>query len=141
MAKYVPQSGFLSLLMTADGKAIGTKFGIAFKGRWVWKMKDYIDTNFMKLFDRNYLFSDPDTLTNPIENNELFEDEKAEEKVITDKIKARVAELTVEESAKILLAPEDQEDFYEQLFIIGRMGLEEEYQKQVIDQYRALQNL
>jgi hypothetical protein len=29
--------------MTGDGKAIGTKFGIAFTGAWVWKMKDYID--------------------------------------------------------------------------------------------------
>jgi hypothetical protein len=37
--------------MTADRKAIGTKFGIAFTGRWVWNMKDYIDTGFMKLFD------------------------------------------------------------------------------------------
>jgi NADH dehydrogenase FAD-containing subunit len=58
---YVPQRGFLALLMTADGKAIGTKFGIAFTGKWVWKMKDYIDTNFMKLFDPYYLFKDFET--------------------------------------------------------------------------------
>lgn len=58
MTPYVPQTEFLALLMTGDGKAIGTKFGIAFTGRWVWKMKDYIDVSFMNLFNRDYLFND-----------------------------------------------------------------------------------
>jgi len=48
---YAPQGEFLALLMTGDGKAIGTKFGIAFTGKWVWKMKDYIDVSFMNLFE------------------------------------------------------------------------------------------
>lgn len=48
---YVPQTKFLALLMTGDGKAIGTKFGIAFTGKWVWKMKGYIDVGFMSLFN------------------------------------------------------------------------------------------
>ena len=43
LLKYVPQRSFLSLLMTGDGSAIGTKYGITFKGKWVWLMKDYID--------------------------------------------------------------------------------------------------
>jgi selenide,water dikinase len=43
LLKYVPQREFLSLLMLGDGTAIGTKFGITFSGKWVWKMKDYID--------------------------------------------------------------------------------------------------
>lgn len=47
--------------MTGDGKAIGTKFGIAFSGKWVWNMKDYIDRSFMKLFDPKYLFKDYET--------------------------------------------------------------------------------
>jgi len=51
LEKYVPQSGFLALLMTGDGKAIGNKFGISFTGKWVWNMKDYIDRSFMKLFN------------------------------------------------------------------------------------------
>lgn len=44
--------------MTGDGKAIGTKFGIAFTGKWVWKMKGYIDVGFMSLFNWDYLFYD-----------------------------------------------------------------------------------
>lgn len=50
MSAYIPQRTFLALLMTGDGQAIGTKFGMAWNGKWVWKMKDYIDVGFMKLF-------------------------------------------------------------------------------------------
>lgn len=62
--------------MTGDGKAIGTKFGIAFTGKWVWTMKDYIDVGFMKMFDRNYLFRDPINLTDPDEKGETLANEK-----------------------------------------------------------------
>ena len=69
---YVPQKKFLSLLMTGDKKAIGTKFGMAWSGKWVWKMKDYIDMSFIKLFQPQYLYRDYATLGTqfPIENNE-----------------------------------------------------------------------
>jgi len=40
LTPYVPQRGFLSLMMTGDEKAIGSKFGITFTGRWVWRLKD-----------------------------------------------------------------------------------------------------
>ena len=46
--------------MTGDGSAIGTKFGIAFSGKWVWLMKDYIDSGFMKLFHPNFLYENYD---------------------------------------------------------------------------------
>ena len=77
---YVPQKTFLSLLMTGDGKAIGTKFGMAWSGKWVWHMKDFIDVGFMKLFMPQYLFRDYATHGTelPIENNELFEEESKE---------------------------------------------------------------
>ena len=45
-------------MMTGDEKAIGTKMGISFAGKWVWKMKDYIDISFMNLLDPKYLFKD-----------------------------------------------------------------------------------
>ena len=32
LATYIPQSGFLSLMMTGDGSSIGSKFGISFVG-------------------------------------------------------------------------------------------------------------
>ncbi len=47
---YTPQRHFLSLLMLGDARAIGTKFGITFTGRWVWNLKDHIDVTWMKRF-------------------------------------------------------------------------------------------
>jgi selenide,water dikinase len=78
LIEYVPQRSFLSLMMTGDQQAIGAKFGITMVGRWVWEMKDFIDLGFMKLFDPNYLFQDYKTKGTqiPLENNELFDDEK-----------------------------------------------------------------
>lgn len=58
LKQYVPQTGFLSLLMTGDSEAIGQRWGISFNGPWVWYMKDYIDRSFMKIFDPHYLFRD-----------------------------------------------------------------------------------
>ena len=50
LTEYVPQDDFLKLLVCGDGKAMGFRFGLAFYGSWVFRMKDYIDQEFMKLF-------------------------------------------------------------------------------------------
>ena len=65
---YVPQREFMSLMMLGNEKAIGTKFGITFVGKWVWWMKDYIDLSFMHLFDPRYLYEDYENkgLDNPV---------------------------------------------------------------------------
>ncbi|WP_339908422.1 FAD-dependent oxidoreductase [Symmachiella dynata] len=49
LREFHPQSSFLSLLATGDGKAIGQYHGRAFHSRWAWKWKDYLDRKFMKL--------------------------------------------------------------------------------------------
>jgi selenide,water dikinase len=46
---YTPQRGFLKLLNTGDGRAIGEWQGISFEGRWCWHLKDRIDRRFMRL--------------------------------------------------------------------------------------------
>ncbi|NNE09119.1 MAG: selenide, water dikinase SelD [Gemmatimonadetes bacterium] len=48
---YEPQAGFLALLMTGDGSAVGSYKGFAPRGRWVWKWKDWIDRKWMQKFD------------------------------------------------------------------------------------------
>ncbi|EGD82875.1 hypothetical protein PTSG_03505 [Salpingoeca rosetta] len=50
LKRYQPQSDFLSLLITGDGAAIGTKWNITMKGRWVWRLKDHIDRTWMAQF-------------------------------------------------------------------------------------------
>ncbi len=45
-----PQSGFLKLLNSGDGQALGEYRGWSFRGRWVGKWKDHIDRSFMAMF-------------------------------------------------------------------------------------------
>ena len=47
---YRPQGDFLALLNLGDGSAAGAKWGTAFEGRWVMRLKDRIDRRFMERF-------------------------------------------------------------------------------------------
>jgi selenide,water dikinase len=49
LRSYAPQRGFLKLLNTGDGRAIGEWKGLSFEGRWCWHLKDRIDRRFMRL--------------------------------------------------------------------------------------------
>lgn len=50
---YQPQRSFLKLLNTGDGQALGEWKGLAFSGRWVMKLKDFIDGRFLKMYQMN----------------------------------------------------------------------------------------
>ncbi|KAI0564434.1 Pyridine nucleotide-disulfide oxidoreductase [Gracilaria domingensis] len=50
LSEFVPQASFLSLLSTGDGRGIGTKYGLAFKGTWVYRMKNFIDEKWQQRF-------------------------------------------------------------------------------------------
>ena len=125
-------------MMTGDEKAIGTKFGITFTGKWVWKMKDYIDLGFMKLFDPQYLFKDYKTkgTAEPLENNELFDDEKTELDNQLEPIKKRVASMTSTEAAFLLACEEEETDFHERLMILTRMHFEKEFEQEVVSAFQ-----
>ena len=45
---YRPQRDFLSLLNLGDGTAVGVWRGIGFEGRWVMRLKDWIDRRFVE---------------------------------------------------------------------------------------------
>lgn len=47
---YRPQRDFLALLNLGDGTALGTKWGLAFEGRWVLAWKNRIDRAFVRQF-------------------------------------------------------------------------------------------
>ena len=53
LTRYVPQRDFLTLLNLGDGRAIAQYKGNAFVGGWCWRLKDYIDRKFMKMY-QNY---------------------------------------------------------------------------------------
>lgn len=50
LASYRPQRDFLTLLNLGDGSALGSKWGVAFEGRWVMALKDRIDRRFVDRF-------------------------------------------------------------------------------------------
>ena len=45
-----PQRRFLTLLATADGRAIGSRGALGAEGHWVWRWKDHIDRSFVGRF-------------------------------------------------------------------------------------------
>ena len=47
---FVPQTDFLSLVSTGKKHAIGSRSGLSFAGKWVWKLKHHIDQSFMNKF-------------------------------------------------------------------------------------------
>jgi pyridine nucleotide-disulfide oxidoreductase family protein len=49
---YVPQTDFLSLLSTADGRAIASRGRWSLSGAWAWRWKDRIDRGFVQRFAR-----------------------------------------------------------------------------------------
>jgi NADH dehydrogenase FAD-containing subunit len=47
---YRPQSRYLVLLSTGDGRAIASRGALGAQGRWAWRWKDHIDRRFMKRY-------------------------------------------------------------------------------------------
>lgn len=138
MTEYVPQTEFLALLALGNGTAVGTKFGISFTGKWVWKMKDYIDVGFMNLFNKKFLFKDFETkgYSEPVPENMVYEEERAEIRAKTDPIKERVNSCTPEEAGAILSVGEDNEEFWEQLFTIDRMGRDADFAAETVKHFK-----
>ena len=52
LAAFKPQSGFLSLLNTGDGRAILSYGSLALQSRAAWRLKDWIDRRFIERFRR-----------------------------------------------------------------------------------------
>lgn len=50
MKTYVPQTHYLSLVSTADGRAVGTKYGVMFAGHWVFRLKMFLDEGWQRRF-------------------------------------------------------------------------------------------
>lgn len=51
LTTYRPQRRFLSLVGTGEEHAVGSRGWLAFEGKWVWKLKDWIDTRWMEQWD------------------------------------------------------------------------------------------
>lgn len=90
---YEPQTDFLRLLNTGDGKAIGSKFGIAFYGAWVWKLKDWIDVSWMKKFNIHQMKAEESQHFKPV------------------MVDSKCIQMTVENAVKYLLLNDEPNEF------------------------------
>lgn len=52
LVDYRPQRGFLKLLNTGDGRAVGEYKGLALHAGWLWRLKDRIDSRFVDRYQR-----------------------------------------------------------------------------------------
>ncbi len=50
LINYYPQKNYLSLIGLANGKVLVNKFGISITSKWLWKIKQKIDRNFIKKY-------------------------------------------------------------------------------------------
>jgi hypothetical protein len=76
-------------------------------------MKDYVDKNFMKLFDPHYLFNDYANkgCADPIEINELFDDEALRLEYEIGHIRKKVAAMSGVEAGELLSCGVDETEF------------------------------
>ncbi len=49
---FVPQTRYLSIIGTGDGRAVATRGGWAIEGAWVWRWKDHVDRKWIRLYQR-----------------------------------------------------------------------------------------
>lgn len=123
LTTYHPQDDFLKLIMCGDGTALGFRFGIPIYGKWVWQLKDHIDTMFMNLFEVNLLSK----------YNEEYSDNKV--KLDTTQYDVREAtkeQMKVKDAAELLLRRDNDVDFETAWSIIREMNTDEKYKQEVL---------
>jgi selenide,water dikinase len=50
---FVPQTRYLSIIGSGDGRAMATLGGWAIEGAWVWRWKDHVDRKWIRLYQRH----------------------------------------------------------------------------------------
>lgn len=110
---FSPQASYLSLLSTGDGRGIGSKYGVVFKGTWVFRWKNFIDETWQQKFRTGG--GDGASL-----RDQKFEGSAAE-------------------GAAILQAAEEVvvgDSFEKQLLVLQRMDADSRFRELVLERYR-----
>ncbi|HEY8287770.1 MAG TPA: selenide, water dikinase SelD [Acetobacteraceae bacterium] len=122
LLRWKPQKDALVLLGLGDGTAIGWRNGIAVHGRWVWKLKDWIDRRWMRMYTQMRMTADP---ANPMRCGGCGA------KVGAEVLAGALASLPVTESSDVLVGLEDRDDAAVLKVPVGKLVV------QSVDHFRA----
>lgn len=118
LSQYLPQDDFLKLITCGDGTALGFRFGIPLRGKWVWDLKRRIDTMFMDLFQTESLPT-------------LKEDSKLD-KSQYDASGDRGEPMDPEQAAYLLARTDDEVDYEKAWDVLRDMMESEKYKEEVL---------
>lgn len=123
LVSYEPQDDFLKLFTCGDGTAIGFRFGIAFRGAWVFQLKDTIDRMFMDLFRVELL-----PKLDQIQEGEYDTSQYDANEQLADRIEPS-------DAAALLKRTDDGVDFYQAWSILRNMMKDHRYRKLVLTEH------
>jgi len=118
-----PQDDFLKLIACGNGIALGFRFGIPLKGKWVWELKNQIDQMFVDLFrvenlpDLSQAGSEGDSNASTAQYDEHARDS---------------TRLDAEEGCKLILRRDDDVDFQQAWGVLREMMSDEDYKNEVL---------
>jgi len=124
-ARFVPQDDFLRLVMCGDGTAVGFRFGMALRGRWVWEMKDAIDRSFTDGFRGAGLVEWRATDTGTL-------GEKQYDAGGYGKGSEVAAAMDAEEAAGLLARTDDDVEYEVAWAVLRRMATQETFRERVL---------
>lgn len=120
LKSYAPQADFLKLIACGDGTALGFRFGIPIAGKWVWQLKDAIDSKFMDLFKEENL---PELKEGQPYDTSEYDASSAE----------RPPPKEPKDAAFFLQRTDDDVDFEEAWNVLRDMAADRDYENQVLD--------
>ena len=118
LIQYEPQQDYMKLLVCGNQQAFGMRFGMVLFGKWVFRMKDQIDQNFMELFRVDPNQKPEDTAYNTAQYDDMTERD--------DPLPS------AEEAAALLQRQDDDVDFELAWAILRTMSQEEDYRRDIL---------
>jgi hypothetical protein len=135
---YIPQVDFLKLLVCGDGTALGFRFGLVLRGKWVFDLKDNIDRSFMNLFDVSALPNPPPSVEDGHQLQQSGYDtrqyDSSESETTLDDVQRLLSR--PDEAAILLQRIDDGVDFRQAKAVLRAMGSDVVFRQAVLQHVR-----
>ena len=127
LQSYHPQDDFMKLIVCGKEKALGLRFGLTLYGKWVLRMKDAIDQQFMALFQ------DLPTDTSFIEPG-AYDLSQYDAAAATDPLVSVELPKTPSDAAQLLQRTDDDVPWKQAWLVLRTMTQNATYREQVLEQ-------